>query len=35
MLVFGGFNGQYFQDLNYINVHETKSKFELSQAGNS
>ncbi len=26
MLVFGGFNGNYFQDLHYISVHEAKLK---------
>jgi hypothetical protein len=28
MLVFGGFNGEYFNDLNYINVFEVKKKSE-------
>jgi N-acetylneuraminic acid mutarotase len=30
MLVFGGFNGQYFQDLHYISVHEARPKYEIS-----
>lgn len=30
MLVFGGFNGSYFQDLFHINVHEPKPKFEIN-----
>jgi len=30
MLVFGGFNGQYFNDLHYISVHESKPKYEIS-----
>lgn len=28
MIVFGGFNGEYFNDLYYINVFETKKKIE-------
>lgn len=28
MVVFGGFNGEYFNDLNYINVFELKSRFQ-------
>lgn len=28
MLIFGGFNGEYFNDLNYINVFEVKKKAE-------
>lgn len=28
MVVFGGFNGEYFNDLYYINVFETKKKIE-------
>lgn len=29
MLVFGGFNGSYFQDLFHISVHEAKTKYEI------
>ena len=28
MIVFGGFNGEYFNDLNYINVFEAKRKID-------
>jgi hypothetical protein len=31
MLAFGGFNGQYFNDLHYISVHESRPKYEISQ----
>jgi hypothetical protein len=31
MLVFGGFNGQYFNDLHYISVHESRQRYEISQ----
>lgn len=27
MIIFGGFNGDYYNDLNYINVFELKSKI--------
>lgn len=27
LIIFGGFNGEYFNDLHYINVFELKSKF--------
>ena len=27
LIVFGGFNGQYFNDLNYISVYELGSKL--------
>ncbi len=30
MVVFGGFNGQYFNDMYYINVFELSSKPEIS-----
>lgn len=30
MLIFGGFNGQYFNDLHYISVHESKPKYEIT-----
>jgi hypothetical protein len=26
MLIFGGFNGEYFNDLHYINIHSTRRK---------
>lgn len=29
MVIFGGFNGEYFNDLHYINVFETKKKMEV------
>lgn len=32
MVVFGGFNGEYFNDLYYINVFETKKKVEARSA---
>lgn len=32
MLVFGGFNGEYFNDLHYINVFEVKSKMEIPES---
>ena len=32
MVVFGGFNGEYFNDLYYINVFETKKKIEARSA---
>ena len=28
MIIFGGFNGEYYNDLNDINVFELKSKFQ-------
>jgi hypothetical protein len=28
LIIFGGFNGEYFNDLYYINVFETKKKIE-------
>lgn len=28
MLIFGGFNGEYFNDLHYINVHNAKYKIK-------
>jgi N-acetylneuraminic acid mutarotase len=28
MLIFGGFNGEYFNDLHYINVYSTKKKVD-------
>lgn len=28
MIVFGGFNGEYFNDLHYINVFEVKKKVD-------
>ena len=28
MIIFGGFNGEYYNDLNYINVFQLKSKFQ-------
>lgn len=31
MLTFGGFNGQYFNDLHYISVHDARSKYEIAQ----
>lgn len=30
MIIFGGFNGEYFNDLHYINVLELKSKPEVA-----
>ena len=27
MLIFGGFNGEYFNDLHYINITASKKKF--------
>lgn len=27
MVIFGGFNGEYFNDLHYINVFEAKKKI--------
>lgn len=30
MIAFGGFNGEYFNDLHYINVFELNNKLELS-----
>jgi hypothetical protein len=30
MIIFGGFNGEYFNDLHYINVFELSSKPEFS-----
>ena len=29
MLIFGGFNGEYYNDLYYINVFELKSKLQV------
>lgn len=26
MLIFGGFNGEYFNDLHYINIHTNRKK---------
>lgn len=26
MLIFGGFNGEYFNDLHYLNIHNNKPK---------
>lgn len=31
LVAFGGFNGQYFNDLHYISVHESRPKYEISQ----
>ena len=31
MIVFGGFNGEYFNDLYYINTFELKSKLSVPQ----
>jgi hypothetical protein len=28
MVIFGGFNGEYFNDLHYINVFEVKKKID-------
>lgn len=30
MLIFGGFNGEYFNDLHFINVFDTKKKNNAS-----
>lgn len=30
LVIFGGFNGEYFNDLYYINVFEVKSKLSAS-----
>ena len=30
MVIFGGFNGEYFNDLHYINLFEVKKKMELN-----
>jgi hypothetical protein len=27
MLIFGGFNGEYFNDLHYINIHTNRKKI--------
>ena len=29
MLIFGGFNGEYYNDLYYINVFELKSRLQV------
>lgn len=29
MLIFGGFNGEYFNDLNYIKINQTKKKLSV------
>ena len=34
MIIFGGFNGEYFNDLHYINVFELTLKPDLSQEEN-
>ena len=30
MLIFGGFNGDYFNDLHYINITSPKRKFYIN-----
>ena len=30
MLIFGGFNGEYFNDLHYINIVHPKKKFYVN-----
>lgn len=32
MLIFGGFNGEYFNDLHYLNITPPKKKFYLNSA---
>lgn len=32
MIIFGGFNGEYFNDLHYINVFETKKKMDVKSS---
>lgn len=32
MIIFGGFNGEYFNDLYYINVFETKKNIEAKSS---
>lgn len=31
MIVFGGFNGEYFNDLHFINVLDSKSKVDYNK----
>ena len=34
MIAFGGFNGEYFNDLHYVNVFELVNKLEVSAPEN-
>jgi hypothetical protein len=30
MIIFGGFNGEYFNDMSYINVFDSRPRQEIS-----